>query len=245
MTVSSGLGAQLFVDQYDLSGDAGAVTRMAMPSGVLLFTNITMSAEARGYAHVDGALDFISYFNDATDQQLLALRAKGSGADRVASYLQGSVIGNMAFGLVAKQITFDGNRGTDGSLTFTTQCLANGYGSNFGEQLTAGKRTDTIATNGTSLNNGAATAFGLVVYVHLFSFSGTSVTIAVQQSSDNGGGDPFANILATSALNTPQAVVLRTATVTTAVKQYLRVVTTGTFSNAVFAVHASRYAYAV
>lgn len=245
MTVSTGLGAQLFVDQYDLSGDVGAVQRMALPSNVLDFTNISQSARARGYAHVDGALDFSSFFNDATGQEHEALKAKAAGADRVCSYLQGSTIGNMAFGLVAKQISFGGDRNADGSLVMTTQCLANGYGANYGEQLTAGKRTDGSATNGASLNNGAATAFGLIVYVHLFAFTGTSVTIAVQQSSDNGGGDPFANILATSALTTPQAVRLATATLTTSVEQYLRVITTGTFSSAIFAVHASRFAYAL
>lgn len=245
MAVSTGLGGQLFVDQYDLTGDIPSVQRMAMPSGVLDFTTIDKSAMRRGYAHVDGELAFTSFFDDGTDLEHTALKAKGSGADRVCSYLQGSAIGNMAFGLVSKQINYDGNRNADGSLVFDIQMLANQYGSNFTTQLTAGKRTDSAATNGSSHNNGAASANGLVVYVHLFAFTGTSVTIAVQQSSDNGGGDAFANILATSALTTPTAVRLATASLTTSVEQYLRVVTTGTFSNAVFAVHVSRDAYAI
>lgn len=247
MTVTTGLGAQLFVDQYDLTGDVGAVDRMAMPSGILNFTNIGNSAMGRGYAHVDGALDFTSYFNDAASQDHVVLKAKSAGADRVVSFLLGSTIGNMGYGLVAKQINYDGTRGADGSLTFKTQCVANGYGGNYTQMLTAGKRTDTAATNGTSHDNTAATANGLVAYIHLFAFTGTSVTIKVQESSDNGGGDAFADVsgITSGALTTPQALRVATSSLTTSVERYLRVVTTGTFSNAVFAVHVSRFAYAI
>jgi hypothetical protein len=73
--------------------------------------------------------------------------------------------------------------------------------------------------------------------VHVFAFTGTSVTIKVQDSADNAS---FADIAGTSlttiALTTaPQAVRISIPNTTT-VRRYLAVATVGTFSNADFAV---------
>ena len=245
MAKSNGLGDLLFVSGVDISGDVGSIARCAQPSVVLDVTAINASGHERLLSHVDGALEFNSFFNDATSQEHLTLRGKNSGNDRVVTYFRGSAIGNVMAGMTAKQIDYATQRGADGSLSSDTQCLANNYGLDWGVQLTAGKRTDTTATNGASHDNAAATANGLAAYLHVFAFSGTSVTVAVQQSSDDGGGDPYAAILTFTAATGVTSEAIRTASLTTAVERYLRVVTTGTFSNAVFAVGASRYINAV
>lgn len=245
MSKSSGLGGQLFVAGIDISGDIGSLSRIAQPCAVLDVTAINASGHERIYSHVDGEINFNAFFNDAVDQEHLTLRAKGSDADRIVTYFQSSTLGNWGAGITAKQINYDGSRGTDGSLSFDVQCLANNYGLDFGKQLTAGKRTDTTATNGTSYDGAAASANGLVAYLHVFAFAGTSVTVAVQESSDDAAGDPFAAVLTFTAATGVTSEVKRTASLTTAVERYLRVVTTGTFSNAVFAVLASRYLNAI
>ena len=242
MAIEAGLADQLFVSGYDLSSDVGSIQRIAAPSGVLDITPINTSGHVRIYSHFDGAIDFGQYFNDAALAEHVALKAKAAGADRVATYFHGSGIGEVAAGMIAKQITYDWSRGQDGSLTGTTNLLANAKGLEWCDQLTAGKRTDTSATNGSSLNNGAATNLGLAAYLQVFSVVGTSVTVAVQSSSDNGGGDPFAAVLTFTAVAAGALGEERkaTATLTTAVEQYLRVATSGTFSSAVFAVCATR-----
>ena len=242
MAKGNGLGDLLFVQGFDLSGDVGVIDRLASPSGVLDITAINASGHERIHSHKDGEISFHAFFNDATDQEHLALRAKGADADRVVCYFRGSTIGNVAAGLTAKQINYDGDRGADGSLVFAVQCLGNGFGLDYGQQLTAGKRTDTTATNGTGQDFGAATALGLAAYLQVFTFAGTSFTPAIQESSDDAAGDPYAAV--TGGSFGAQSAVGASRIVTTfslAVERWLRVVTTGTFSNAVFAVLVSRY----
>ena len=247
MAKEAGLANLLFIAGYDLSGDVGSIGTIASHSTPLDVTAINASAMERILSHHDGEISFNHYFNDAASQEHAALAAAGAGLDRVVCWYHGSGIGEAAAGLVSKQINYDLNRGADGSLGGTTQCLANAAGLEYGEQLTAGKRTDTSATNGTSLNNGAATALGLSAYLQVFSVAGTSVTVAVQQSSDDGGGDAYAAILTFTTVSAGSLGHERkvTATLTTAVEQYLRVATTGTFSSAIFAVCASRTPYAL
>lgn len=245
MAKQSGLGDQLFVDGYDLSGDVGSVQRLGAPSDVLDVTAIIKSARERIYSLFDGMIEFACFWNVATDQEHDALKAKASGADRVVCYFKGSGIGNMAAGMVGKQVNYDWNRGTDGALLGAVQAQADGHGLDFGEQLTAGKRTDTGATNGSSLNAGASSAKGLAAYLQVFDFDGTDVTVKLQESSDNGAGDAFADVTGgafAQVTSGPQAQRLVTS-LTQTVEQYLRVatVTSGGFSSFVFAVMASRY----
>lgn len=243
MAKQSGLGDNFFVDEFNLSGDVAALQRISSPRATLPMTGIDKSALERLHAHKDGALGWTVYFNDATGSAHPTLKTRPS-ADRICSYFRGTTIGKPAASMVCKQIGYDPTRNEDGSLRMSVAALANLYGLEWGKQLTAGQRTDTTATNGSSLDYGAAigtTAFGLQMYVHLFAFTGTSVTIKVQSSTDNGAGDAFADITGatTGALSAVGKTRVATA-VDASVERYLRVVTTGTFSEAVFAVNVVR-----
>lgn len=242
MAKASGLGDLLFVEGYDLSGDIGAVQGISAPSAVLDVTGINKSAHERIYGLYDGQLSFSHYFNDATGAEHDVLKAKGAGADRVASYFKGSAIGNAAFCMVAKQMNFDWTRNNDGSLQGTSQFNANGYGLDYCTQLTAGKRTDASATNGSSHNNSAASTTGLGGYCHVFSLASGSPTVKVQSSSDDGAGDAFADVSGATFGVVAAGVGYHFVTsLTASIEQYLRVVTSGTFSNLVFAVAVTRY----
>jgi hypothetical protein len=149
--------------------------------------------------------------------------------------------------MIAKQINYDPTRGQDGQLTFKVDALANGFGLEWGVQLTAGQRTDGSATNGASVDLLTASpgAFGLQAYLQVFSFTGTSVTVKLQESSDNNVGDPWADVVGGAFTAATGRTTQRIATAAINVERYLRVVTTGTFSNAVFAVMATRNGTAV
>lgn len=242
MAKESGLGDLLFVHGIDLSGDVGSVNNISAPSGLLDWTGINKSGHERGYGLYDGQIAFSHFFNDATGAEHGALKAKGSGGDRVVSYFKGSAIGNMAAGLVAKQMNFDWSRNNDGSLQGTSQFNGNGYGLEYCEQLTAGKRTDASATNGASLDGGAATALGLSGYCHVFSLGSGSPTVKVQSSSDDGGGDAFADVSgATFGVVAAETGYHFVTSLTASIEQYLRVVSTGTFADLVFASCVTRY----
>ena len=243
MPKQSGLGDNFYLGGYDLSGDVSALTAIRMPSVLLDVTAINKSAHERLLGLADGELSFNTWFNDAASQEHVALKGLPR-TDVQALYFRGTTLGNPAAGLLAKQVNYDATRGADGSLAFAVQCLGQGQPLEWCQSGTAGKRTDTGATNGASIDLGTGSlSFGLAAYLQVFAFTGTSVTVAIQESSDDGGLDPFAAVTggALAAVSGANVVERIQTSLTQTVERYLRVVTTGTFTNAVFAVAIIRY----
>ena len=237
MAKQSGLGDNLYVDGNNVSGDVGAVDTIASPQNLLDVTGIDKSAHERIGALRDGQIKFTAFFNAATGKIHSVLKTLPT-TDRFVTYFRGTTIGNPAASILAKQIGYDGKRGNDGSYTFAVDCQGNGYGLEWGNQLTAGFRTDTAATNGTSYDFGAATSFGFQAYLHVNAFTGTDVTIKLQDSADNSS---FTDITsgAFTAVTGATPLAQRIAVGGTAtVRRYVRVVTvtTGGFTSATFAV---------
>lgn len=246
MAKQSGLGDNLYVAGYDLSGDIGALGTIRGGHAVQDVTGIDKSAIERIGLVRDGELGFTAFFNPATDRAHLRLSTLAT-ADQILTYCRGTALASPAACLVGKQINYDGTRADDGAFTFTVQALANGYGLEWGTQLTAGKRTDTTATNGTGVDLGTgSTAHGLQAYLQVFAFTGTSVTVKLQESSDNGVGDAWADVTGGGFTAATGVTTQRIATAAgQTVERYLRAVTTGTFTNAVFSVVVVRNDVAV
>ncbi|MGW0587462.1 hypothetical protein [Streptosporangium sp. NPDC002607] len=245
MAKQSGMGDRLFVAGYNLSGDIGSLGRIGGGPAALDVTGIDKEAFERIGGLRDGAIEYSAFFNPAVGQAHPRLSALPT-ADQVVTYCRGAALGGAGAALVGKQINYDPTRGADGSLTVAVQALANGYGLEWGRQLTAGVRTDTGAANGSSVDHGASTAHGLQAYLHVFAFTGTSATVKIQESSDNGGADTWADVVGggfTAATGITSQRIATAAGLT--VERYLRVVTTGTFSNAQFAVLVCRNETAV
>jgi hypothetical protein len=236
MAKESGLGDQLYLDAVDLSGTTGALSSISAPFPVLTVTDITQSAQARLAGQHDGTITFSSYFDPAVAHPKLSALPS---IDVYGTYFHKTTLGNPAASLVAKQIGYDPNRGADGALAIATTLTANGFGLEWGVQGTAGKRSDTTATNGTGVDGLAATAFGLAAYLHVFSFTGTSVDIAVQDSADNASFSALTAGAFTTVTGTTKERIATAAGAT--IRRYLRVVTTGTFSQCTFAVNLVRY----
>lgn len=247
MTKQTGLGDRLFVGGVNLSGDIGSLQRIGGGPSPLDVTGIDKSGVERIGGKIDGQIDFSAWFNDAPGAAHPTLRPLPTGQVLV-TYLRGTGIGSAGASCVARQANYDGSRGNDGSFSFAVSALSDSAGVMWGEQLTAGVRTDTAATNGTALDGGAASTFGFVAILHMLSVTGTSCTVKLQESSDNGGGDAFADVVggsfaAVTPAGAPQAQ--RIAASPASLERYVRVVTTGTFSNAQFVVVLTRHATAV
>lgn len=235
----AGLGDGLWISGVDVSGSIASVSDLGGGPALLTVPDITQRGQARIGLVRDGRATLGTYFTPADHHPNFAALPR---TDVVATYRHGSAIGNPAATLVCKQTNYDPTRGADGSLSFSVSAVGNAYGLEWGVQGTAGIRTDTTATNGASHDNGAATNYGLVAYLHLFAFTGTSVTVKLQSSSDNGVGDAWADVTGGSftATSTP-VTAQRIATATNqTIERYLRVVTTGTFTNARFGVMIMR-----
>lgn len=239
MSKSTGLGDNLYVAGYNLSGDIGSVDEIGGGNEPLTSTGIDKSAMERLGGARDGRINMMSYFNPSAGQAHPRFSTLPT-ADVIVSYFRGTAIGSPAASVVAKQIGYDGTRGDDGSFTFKVEAQANGYGLGWGEQLTAGISSLSSAGALTSYDYGAGvgtTLFGLQAYLHVFSFTGTSATVAIQDSTDNGSGDAFANITGAvfSAATGITSERIQTGR-TQQVDRYLRVNVTGTFSALTFAV---------
>jgi hypothetical protein len=243
VTKRAGMGDNFYVDGYDVSGDTQSLGPVRGGPATWETTGIDKSAPERIGLLRDGQIAFVSFFNDANVAPLGAFQVLKALplTDRQVSYFRGTAIGNAAASLVSKQINYDPTRGNDGSFTFACDSQANGFGLEWGEQLTAGKRTDTTATSpATGQDCGqVSTSFGWTAYLHLFAFTGTSVTVTLQDSADNSAFASFTGsaFTAASAIGVQRLTGATTATV----RRYVRAITTGTFSQAVFAVNFVRY----
>lgn len=246
MAKQSGLGDRFFVGGYNVSGDIQALGGISAPMATLPSTGIDKSAMERLPGLRDGSMEFTTYFNRADDQVHEALSSLPRG-DVMFTYCRSAVLGAPTAMLVAKLAEHTATRGDDGQLTFQAAAKANSFGLEWGKQLTAGQRTDTAATNGTGVDFGTgSTAFGLQAYLQVFSFTGTSVTVSLEESSDNGVGDPWTAVTGGTFTAATGRTTQRIATASNqTVERYLRVVTTGTFTSAVFAVGVNRNSVAV
>lgn len=246
MAKQTGIGAGFFVGGNDLSGDIGAVSRIASPRTVLDLTAITQEAPERALALKDGAIDFNSYFNPTAGRAHPVLSALPR-TDTSVIYLHRRAQGSMAACLVAEQLTYDGNRTQDGGYGFTVASVSNGYGLEWGKVLSEGVQTWTGAAQSASVDDVAGTAFGLQAYLSVSAFTGTNVTFSIQSSSDNGAGDAFAAVTGatfTAVTAAPAWERLQT-TRALSIERYLRVAATGTFSSVTFTVAYVRNTYTV
>jgi hypothetical protein len=236
VTKVNGLGDQLYVAGYNLSGDIGSVGKIGGGPAALEVTAIDKLATERIGGARDGGIDFTAYFNPSANAGHARLSALPYG-DAIVTYHRGQAVGAPGAACIARQTNYDGKRGNDGAMTFDVSASADGYGLEWGVQGTAGIRTDTTATNGASFDRGASlasTAFGLQAYLHVFAFTGTSCTVKIQDSADNS---TFADLTGAAFTAASGITSQRIATsLTQTVRRYLRVATTGTFTSCQFAV---------
>lgn len=240
MSKRNGLGQFLAVDQYLISNDVRDWSA-ACPVGQLDATGIDKTARERLNAHRHGTLSLSSFFNDATGQAFDALADRPT-ADRIVTIGFGER-GGPAMSMIGKQIGYDPTRSNDGGLTMSTAGVGNGYGAEWGHVLTGTASTpvttSTGAQNLTGVDDGAgaATDFGLQAYLHVLAFTGTSATITIQDSDDDGSGDAYAAVTGAQFAAVTGVGQQRIQTGRTEnVKEWLRVATTGTYSNLEFIV---------
>lgn len=245
MAKQSGLGDNYYVDGYDLSGDTRSLGRVSGGPAALDLTGIDRSAYERVGGIRTGTIQWVSYFNDTAGQAHPVLSARPT-TDRIATYCRGTGLGSPAASCVAKQIGYDPSRADDGMLTIGVSVDSNRYGLEWGQLLTAGKRTDTAATNGSSVDGAAATTEGGQAYLHVFSFTGTDVTIGVEDSANNSAFTAVTGLTFTAVTAAPFTQRLATAAGAT-VRRYLRAATTTSagFTSVVYAVVVVRNETAV
>jgi hypothetical protein len=200
----SGLGARFLVGGYDLSGNISALDSIAAGMGLLDATDITQSAHSRLAALLDGSMSFTSFFDAANAHPVLSALPRTDVL--LTALLPPMAVGSIAACLNAKQADYPPSRAGDGGLTMKVDGHGQGFALDWGLMLTPGLRTDAGAANGAALNNSAGTLFGAQCYLQLTSFTGTSVTVTVQQSPDNATWSALAAFTAFTAAPATQRV---------------------------------------
>jgi hypothetical protein len=243
---TGGLGDALYLAGNNLSGDITALGNIGGGPAVLATTGIDKSAMERIGGVRDGRLEMTAWWNPTGAHPVLAALPTG---DVHLMYCRGTTLGSPAAAIVAKQANYDGQRANDGSFSFSVSAQANAYGLEWGYLLTAGQRTDVAATNGTGADFGLGSSplfngqalFGAQAYLQVFAFTGTDVTVKVQDSADNVSFADVTGMTFTAVTAAPGVQRIATASNQT-VRRYLRAVTTttGGFTSATFAVAVAR-----
>ncbi|MFE1192930.1 hypothetical protein ACFW6E_09030 [Streptomyces olivaceoviridis] len=239
MAKTSGLGDNLYIAGYNASGDIQQLGGISGGPALLNVTGIDKSAYERIGGLRSGQFEYTAFFNSVavtggTHEKLSALPR----TDVIMTYCRGTTLGDPAASLVGKQVNYDPTRGDDGLLTFAVSAQSNGYGIEWGRQLTAGLRTDTAATNGTSIDTAASASFGGQAYLHVTAFTGTDVTIRIQDSADNSTFADVAGFAFTQVTAAPASERIALGNTAT-LRRYLRVstATTGGFTSVTFSVN--------
>lgn len=239
MAKQGGLGARFLAGGSNISGDVNAIDSISGTIGLLDGTDITQSAKARLFGVRDGSMAFTVFMDTALSHAQLSGLSRAD--TQLMALLPSLAVGGAAACLNAKQVGYDPTRGADGSLLLKVDGQGNAFGLEWAVALTAGLRTDSSATNGASLDNAASTAFGAQAYLQVTSFSGTDVTVKIQDSADNSSFADVTGLTFTQVTAAPAFQRLATSNSAT-IRRYLRAVTvtTGGFTSATFAVAINR-----
>lgn len=240
MTKTGGLGDNLYVGGYNLSGDIGALSSIQGGHKPIDVTGIDKGGMERIGGQRDGSMAWSAFFNPSPGQAHPVLAALPR-TDVVATYCRGTNLGDPCASLVAKQVNYDGNRANSGEFTFAVDAQGNAYGLEWGIQLTPGLRTDAAATNGAGVDTTTSLSFGAQAYLQVTAFTGTDVTVKIQDSADNTTFADVAGLAFTAVTAAPATQRIATANTAT-IRRYVRAVTTtsGGFTAATFSVHLTK-----
>ena len=241
MAKVNGLNVRLYVQGYDLSGDANALTGMGYTNELLDVTTLDVSAQKRLVGIVDGEIGVAAWFDAASSKQH-AVWTSNSGklptADQDVLIPMGAAVGDPAVGLVSKQGTYSVTNSLGSALAASATFTANGSAPEFGEMMTAHDDTHASAGSGTVVDSGAASTNGGAGYLQVLSLASGSVTVNLQESTSSGGS--YSNFMTFSTVAAAAAPTAERLVMTGNVARYVKVTTTGTFSNAKIALGFTR-----
>ena len=240
MAKVNGLGVRLYAAGYDLSTDVSAISNISAQQELLDTTALATDARTRIIGLNDARIAVNGWF-DAASGRSHAAWTSNSGklptADQIVLVTYGTRRGDAFSGLDCKQADYNVSR-TPGSAVATTVNYEGtaGAGVENGVLLTTGTtQTDSSATTSASVDEGAtASGTAPAAYLEVISLDSGEATVTVEDSGNN---------VSFSTKATFTSVTGRTSERVTAAGssgRYLRVVTSGTFSNLVFVVGFSR-----
>jgi hypothetical protein len=230
MAKQTGLTDNFYIDGHDLSGDVSAVDTISGKKATLDTPVIDKAAMVRLAGHGDGEISFSTWFDDGTNLEHTALSVLPT-TDVLVLYTRGVAADSPAAGLVAKQINYDGSKGSDKALSLSVQCLGQGTPLEWGVLLTDGLITHSSAASTSDKDDGASSSSGLAAYIQMVDINSGSPTVKIEDSTN---GSSWADLVSFSAIADGAEPKAERVTVSGNINRYLRITSTGTFSNAKF-----------
>ena len=243
MAKSNPLAQLLVVNGVDLSGDIGSIDEMGIVRTTFDVTPINKSARERLIGRSDGGIDFASFFNDASTAEAQGshdqLKSMPSG-DRIIIWGKGSTVGDTAAAIIAKQMNFAMNRAADGALAQQSRFESNAFPLEFGTLLTGGIDTHASATSSASVDNGSSSANGISAYLGIKGIGSGTPTVTIEMDADDSFNGGTSTIISFTAVADGAEPTAERKTATGTIERYLRVTTTGTFTDLDFVIFIRR-----
>lgn len=224
-----------YLDQYNVSGDYNAFDGDYAQENidVTCFSDAGPRRLVGNYDVKASLLGFLDVADLANDEWVFALL--GNAGDRYLAKVFANSIpatipaeGSLVYDDIVRIVSTPRSAKLGGALMFNIETEGGG-GSYRGKVLRSAAVTGT--GNGTGQNLGATTApQQLRVTYRVLAFVGTDITFTIQESSDNGGGDAYANV--TGLAETFTAVGVATDSIIISSEAWKRVVISGTFTSA-------------
>jgi len=242
MAKSSGLNVRLYVEGNDLSGDANSLSTVGYTNSLYDIATLDSTAQKRLMGPVDGTLGVNGWFDNRSGG-IHPIFTSNSGklptADQNVLVPMGASVGDPSCAFVSKEADYNVESGSGAAVSVSsTFPIASGVGPEFGVMLTAFAATQSSAGSGTVFDSGASSSNGAAGILQLFSLASGSVTVNIQESTTSGGS--YTNFMTFSTVAAAGAPTAERVTMTGTVQRYIKVVTTGTFSNAEIAVGLTR-----
>lgn len=241
MAITSGLNVRLYVQGNDLSGDANSLDGAGYTVENFDTTVLNQSAVSRVQGRSDGSISVDGFFDNASNK-IHATFTSNSGklptADQIILVPFGASVGDNMVGISSKEADYNVSQSMGSAITVSSTFSGNGVGGEFGEMLTAHDDTHSSATDGTAIDNSASSASGGSGYVQIISLGSGTVDVKIQDSSDNV---TFTDLITFTSAGTSDVPTAERVEVTGTVERYIRVSTSGTFTDAKIAVGFARF----
>jgi len=234
MAKTSGLGVRIYANGYDLNTDVNALSGIGSTQTLLDVTPLSKSATERIIGLKDSTLSVNGYFDNATGMAHDAFESIAGDSEVIMT--MGTSRGDAACGMVADQSSYNIDRSQGSAIATTVEfSTSDGNGLNWGVVLTDGpEQTDSSAASSASVDNAASSSNGARAVISVESIASGSAVIKIQESTNDS---------AWSDMMTFSTVSGRTSEATSmegTCARYLRVQTSGTFTDLVFVVQIAR-----
>ncbi len=240
MAKVSNVGTRIYLDEFALSGflntfDLSIVQELA-PS--VCFSDVGPRRLVGNYDHKHGSNGFFDAATGGLDQ--LAFVDLNTDEDHYLGEYPGSdAEAGVGYESIVRLTEQPRSGGVGAAVLLNLSSEGSGEGSGGLARATVLANATVVAAGNRTGRNMGATTLGQVfaVVFRVLAFTGTNITLKVQESSDNAGADPYADITGlTSGALTGVGVVR--ATTSAATEAWKRVNIAGTFTSATILVTA-------